>query len=57
MIGLPSSTRRLAADVSDMRTDGNSLAVKMTTASVEDPFSGSVFKLRGLLSDIAKRLW
>lgn len=58
MIGLPSGTRIwIAAGVTDMRCGFNSLAAKVETALLEDPFSGHVFVFRGHRGDILKILW
>ncbi len=58
MIGLPSGTRIwIAAGVTDMRCGFNSLAAKVETALLEDPFSGHVFVFRGRRGDILKILW
>jgi transposase len=58
MIGLPSGTRIwIAAGVTDMRCGFNSLAAKVETALLEDPFSGHVFVFRGRCGDILKILW
>jgi transposase len=58
MIGLPAGTQIwLAAGVTDMRRGFDGLAALVTSALLEDPFSGHVFVFRGRRGDRVKVLW
>ncbi len=55
MIGLPLATRVwIAAAVTDMRREMDSLAALVQTALGEQPFSGDVFVFRGKRGDLVK---
>jgi transposase len=58
MTGLPTSTRVwLAAGVTDMRKEFDSLAAQVQSILGQDPFSGHVFCFRGRRGDLVKLLW
>ena len=58
MIGPRAGTRVwLAAGVTDMRCGIDSLAARVQTTLLADPFSGHVFAFRGRRGDLVKLLW
>jgi len=58
MIGLAQGTRVwLAAGVTDMRKEFDSLATQVQSVLGQDPFSGHAFCFRGRRGDLVKLLW
>ena len=58
MITVPTNTRVwLAAGVTDMRNEFNTLAAQAEQVLAQDPYSGHLFVFRGRRGDLLKIIW